>query len=371
MSMPSQNQGQNQEQNNSGNNDNTDNNYDSCNIKGGEENGREVNNNDVQDSNVIDGFDENNDAQEDGNEYAEESDSSSDEGDDEDEDSNGVENSEDYDENEEGDLNEDDEEESDEDEGNEDDYDEDDGEEEDEDDDSYDNEEHDSYVYNTDQVVQFYNTYSNSRYYATEFYRFLEYFSEEKTKLYDVKNPEELNIKKLMLRPFERKPLNHYRQSRIRDSVVMILDNSGSMDWWTQNLQILASIALARNDITIYVAPNGFIEEKLLQNYKRRFVIHDKIVKSLKGRRIIYVGDFDGANTPIELSWNNDVLWICPEDRYRRFKAHDWVSYDERYFKGVFIRAWNLNEMFEGLKKVTRFNNLWIDFHEKDKYYDD
>jgi len=211
----------------------------------------------------------------------------------------------------------------------------------------------------------------DEKYYATRFYQFIEYFAEEKLKFFDPKNAEEFNIKKLMLRQYERKPLNHYRQSRIRDSIILILDNSGSMYWWAHNLQILASIALSRNDIIVYIAPNGFIEERLLQNYRRCFVMHDKVIKSLKGRRIIYVGDFDGANTPIELSWCNDVLWVCPEDRYRRFKSHDWVSYDERYFKGVFIRAWNLGEMFEGLKKVTRFNNLWIDFHEKDKYYDD
>ena len=227
------------------------------------------------------------------------------------------------------------------------------------------------YNYNTHQVVDFQQFHENRKFYATEFYRFIEYFAEEKTKLYDHRSAEEINIKKLMFRPFERRPLSYYKQTRIRDNVVLILDNSGSMDWWAHNLQMLASIALARNDILVYVAPNGYIEERLLSNYRRRHVVHDTVLKTLTGRRIIYVGDFDGADTPIQLSWSNDVIWICPETRYRKFKSHDWVNYDEKHFKGVFIRAWNIHEMFEGLKKVTRFYNLWIDFHEGDCYDDD
>jgi hypothetical protein len=85
----------------------------------------------------------------------------------------------------------------------------------------------------------------------------------------------------------------------------------------------------------------------------------------------VYVGDYDGADTPIMLSWFNDVIWICPEERYRRFRSHDWVHYDESYFKGVFIRAWTLQEMFQGLAKVCRFGNLWIDFHTNNKFDDD
>jgi len=225
------------------------------------------------------------------------------------------------------------------------------------------------YNYNTHQVVDF--KQSNDKLYATEFYRFIEYFAEEKTKLFDHRSAEEINIKKLMFRPFEKRPLSYYKQMRVKDSVILILDNSGSMDWWARNLQMLASIALARNDILVYVAPNGYIEERLLSNYRRRHVVHDTVLKTLTGRRIIYVGDFDGADTPIQLSWSNDVIWICPETRYRKFKSHDWVNYDEKHFKGVFIRAWNIHEMFEGLKKVTRFYNLWIDFHEGDCYDDD
>jgi hypothetical protein len=211
----------------------------------------------------------------------------------------------------------------------------------------------------------------SAKYYATEFYRFIENFAEEKTKVFDVKSCDEYNVKKLMFRRYQKRPLSYYKQSRIRDAIVLILDNSGSMDWWSENLQLLASLALDRKDIEVYIAPNGWIEERLLSNGHRHTVFHDDVVKRLKGRRIVYVGDYDGADTPIMLSWFNDVIWICPEERYRRFRSHDWVHYDESYFKGVFIRAWTLQEMFQGLKRVCRFGNLWIDFHTSDKFDDD
>jgi len=228
-----------------------------------------------------------------------------------------------------------------------------------------------SYNYNTNQVVDLNGRIVSAKYYATEFYRFLENFAEEKTKVFDVKSCDEYNVKKLMFRHYQRKPLSYYKQSRVRDAIVLILDNSGSMDWWSENLQLLASLALDRKDVEVYIAPNGWVEERLLPNGHRHTVFHDNVVKQLKGRRIVYVGDFDGADTPITLSWFNDVIWICPEERYRRFRSHDWVHYDESYFKGVFIRAWTLQEMFQGLTKVCRFGNLWIDFHVDDKFDDD
>jgi hypothetical protein len=223
--------------------------------------------------------------------------------------------------------------------------------------------------YNTEQAVDL-SRRRMSLFLATEFYRLLELLMEEKTKVFDSRGMEEYNVRKLILRPYEKKPLSHYMQARVKESMVVLLDNSGSMDWWAENLQLLASIALSRGDVEIYAAPNGSIQTRLMD---RGYVPvdHAEVVKKLQGRRVIYVGDFDGANTPIELSWSNEVIWICPEMRYRRFKAHDWVDYTEEDFKGVFIRAWTLEEVFSALRKVDRFYNLWIDFHEDHTFDDD
>jgi len=234
-------------------------------------------------------------------------------------------------------------------------------------------EQEDTYMYNTQQAFDVDDDVDTVRYYQTEFYRFIEMISEEKTKLYDPRFSEEYNIKKLMFRQYEKKPLNNYRQSRIRDSVILILDNSGSMEWWSVNISMLAKMALERDDIEIYIAPNGYIERKLSKS-KLIKVDHESAMKSFNGRKIIYVGDFDGANTAIVLSFNNDVVWICPETRYRRFSAHGWVNYDESDFKGAFLRVYSLDEMFYALKKLLSYQyirNIWIDLHENDRFEDD
>jgi len=217
-------------------------------------------------------------------------------------------------------------------------------------------------TYNTQQVVDVINAVSaSSKYYQTEFWRLIELIAEEKTRTYDPIGSEEYNIKKLMFRPYEKKPLSSYKMSRVRESVVILLDNSGSMEWWAGNLQILADLAMQRNDVEVYLAPNGHIEEMLYPKYQ--LVNHDDVIKRLRNRKIIYVGDFDGADTPIILSWYNDVIWICPEERYLNFLEHDWVHYDESKFKGAFLRVFTLQELFDAFKKLlsTPALKIWYD----------
>lgn len=223
---------------------------------------------------------------------------------------------------------------------------------------------------NSKQVVDLWGYYSYTRYIQTEFYRFIERFAEERTRIYDRSGYEVFDLRRIMLRRYERKPLSSYMVSRVRDRVAMILDNSGSMEWWAVNLAMLARLALSRDDIEVYIAPNGVIEEVVVRG-RRIPVRHDNAIKALRGRRIIYVGDFDGANTAVMLSRDNDVIWVCPEKRYRRFRSHSWVSHDEDDFRGVFIRAWDIDEMFNGFRRVTRFHRLWIDLHEGEVYSDD
>jgi hypothetical protein len=217
-------------------------------------------------------------------------------------------------------------------------------------------------TYNTQQVVDVINAVSaSSKYYQTEFWRFIEMIAEEKTRAFDPMGSEEYNVKKLMFRQFEKKSLNSYKMSRVREAVIILLDNSGSMMWWSDNLQVLADLAMQRNDVEVYLAPNGHIEEMLYP--KHQVVNHDDVMKRLRNRKIIYVGDFDGADTPIILSWYNDVIWICPEERYIRFLEHDWVHYDESRFKGAFLRVFTLQELFSAFKKLLSAPTLrfWYD----------
>ncbi|MFZ8811227.1 MAG: hypothetical protein ACO2PN_24365 [Pyrobaculum sp.] len=220
-------------------------------------------------------------------------------------------------------------------------------------------------AFNTEQVV---NVEERSqmpglRRLQTEFYRVLEMLAEEKTRYFDpslvgglVKA--EYNVKKMALRRYEGKPPTRYKAPRVREAVVLLLDNSGSMFSWADMLRAMAELAAKRRDVEVYLAPNGYVEEQIAP--VRRKVNHDEFMKKTSGRKIIYVGDFDGANTPIELSRHNEVIWIAPESRYKRFKSHSWVKYDESKYKGAFIRAFTVDGIMKGLKKVLG-GTKWID----------
>uniref|UniRef100_A0A7J3MX68 VWA-like domain-containing protein n=1 Tax=Ignisphaera aggregans TaxID=334771 RepID=A0A7J3MX68_9CREN len=110
------------------------------------------------------------------------------------------------------------------------------------------------------------------------------------------------------MRRYTKKPLKSCMVSRVRDQVVLILDNSGSMDWWKENILEIADVAMKRKDVEIYIAPNGFIESRI-ENGEEVLMSDEEREELMKmtGRTIIYVGDFDGADTPIQLSWRNTM----------------------------------------------------------------
>ncbi|MDW7986547.1 MAG: hypothetical protein RMI88_04960, partial [Nitrososphaerota archaeon] len=78
------------------------------------------------------------------------------------------------------------------------------------------------------------------------------------------------------------------------------------------------------------------------------------------------------ANTPIKLSWSNKVYWFCPESRYRYFRSHDWVDYDEAKFKGMFFRVYDLDELLNALRLAQiNYRRMFYDPHEKEEFKDD
>ena len=247
-------------------------------------------------------------------------------------------------------------------------------------------EQEDTLKYNTQQAFNINGELNVKRQLYLAFYRLVEYLSdEEKQPTLLPGSTLILNVKKLMMRQYERKPINAYYYYRSRSQVVLILDTSGSMEWLIDELNTFFKAALKRKDVQIYVAPNGNIEE--YYNDKTKLfepIYHDYAIQQIirSGLPIIYVGDFDGANTPIELSWNNRVYWICTETRYKYFSHHDWVGrclksgvfgecedfrpYHEDDFKGFFGRAFNDEEIIKVLKEFAKNvykQRFWYDNH--------
>jgi len=207
-----------------------------------------------------------------------------------------------------------------------------------------------------------------------ELYRLIEYMSDEEKVLTPepVSATQALNIKKLLFHQFEKKPLNSYYYYRERSEIILILDNSGSMAWLQKELETFFVVALKRKDVQVYIAPNGLIEKMYDQKVKRFVEIdHETAMKKIiqSGLPIIYVGDYDGANTPVELSWRSRVFWLCTETRYKYFEQHSWVDYREEDFRGFFGRAWDISEIIKVLKEFSKHiqqQKFWLDLHEND-----
>ncbi|MHA1632487.1 MAG: hypothetical protein ACTSXC_06740, partial [Candidatus Freyarchaeota archaeon] len=203
-----------------------------------------------------------------------------------------------------------------------------------------------------------------------QFYGLIERIAEVETNVESHSDFSRYSMRKLMFRRYTGKTPNQCKVGRVREAVILILDTSGSMAWWANLLNELANAALKRKDVDLYMAPNGIIGTRVTLTGSIK-ADHDEFIKKTKGRRIIYVGDFDGANTPVELSWKNDVVWFCPEERYRRFESHDWVDYNEEDFKGAWFRVYNEEELSRAMRMLIRFRRLWVDFHEEDTFRDD
>jgi hypothetical protein len=257
-------------------------------------------------------------------------------------------------------------------------YEDEDYDEEDEEDD-YDDDYDDEDEFNRSEIVEIDGKYRNkesvARMLANAIYRLIEYLSDETKNPSNIPSPSSvLNVKRLLLRPYERKPLSSYYYYRERSSVIIILDNSGSMNWLEDELNAFFNAALMRRDIELYIAPNGSIEKKYDFAEKRfHSISHEYGMQLIRasGLPVIYFGDFDGADTAVELSWTNRVFWVCPETRYEKFKYHDWVNYDEDDFKGFFGRAFDSEEIIEVLtifsKNITR-TRFWYDMHGPDDF---
>jgi len=250
-----------------------------------------------------------------------------------------------------------------------------------------DEDQEDTTQYNTQQAFKINEKHSIKRQLYLTFYRLVEYLSDEEKQPTLLPGPTlVLNVKKLMMRQYERKPINAYYYFRTRSQVILILDNSGSMTWLLDELNTFFKAALKRKDVIIYVAPNGYIVSYYNDKTKRfEEISHEDAIQQIikSSLPVVYIGDFDGANTPIELSWTNRVYWICPETRYKYFSHHDWVGrcvkvdshdnckdfqpYYEDDFKGFFGRTFDDEEMITVLKEFAKNiykQRFWYDKHD-------
>ena len=188
---------------------------------------------------------------------------------------------------------------------------------------------------------------------ASEFARVIEKVAEDYAR-YKTEGEEIYDIERLMLRPYEKKPLHYYMCGLERECIIVMLDTSGSCAQQAEFYKRIAKIAVKRKDVGLYETPNGVIEAKWVWEKGTMVEVPPDVRshKDFKNRVILYFGDFDGGDTVVELSFQNKVYWFSSEDRYEDMDEHDWCSYTLKDFKGVYIECLNENQFFKGIRKI-------------------
>jgi hypothetical protein len=167
-----------------------------------------------------------------------------------------------------------------------------------------------------------------------------------------------LSMKRLIRRALDKRSLEKCRVHLIREDIIVILDDSGSMEWWANLLNALATLCVKRKDVRVFWAPNGRINDPRWERQQGRgFVKIEPFPSSVKGMNVIYVGDFDGGDAPYLLAKAGaNVAWYCPETRYEDTSEHDWCHHAlGDYPKRVqFFWANSLVDLLRAFKKTRK-----------------
>lgn len=146
----------------------------------------------------------------------------------------------------------------------------------------------------------------------------------------------------LMARRITHKELAKCKMTRERERIILLLDTSPSCARMAKFYQKLAQIAMLRDDIEVYNAPNGCIENQYLpggKEVKPRQLLEQHAVylrineMGWRRRTIMYFSDFDGTDQNIETSKYNRFYWMYA--RYAGTAETQWVY--ERGFRGKFF----------------------------------
>ena len=171
-----------------------------------------------------------------------------------------------------------------------------------------------------------------------------------------VPGDDEWNIDDLLMRKITKMPVNACRQSRERSNIVLMLDSSPSCKKQSAFYSSLAIGAVGMNVLDVYDAPNCKVIRKFNYRTKRfeEFMSKDEVsagVKGwdyIKGRTVLFFGDYDGSEQMEQESNHNKVFWFNPD-----FGAS---KYDDEYyledFSGIIYCCKNDKDFIEILKKL-------------------
>ena len=220
---------------------------------------------------------------------------------------------------------------------------------------------------------------------ATRFSTFINKFAKQPNYLHQ-SGKEDIDIRRAIRRSITKEPVETVYVGNKRNRVILFLDDSGSMTQYSDLLSDLATIAKRRGDVLVLKAPNGvpYLPSEVIKNPSKRARVLEElskvginippnvikemakktnynnnidiadIIKGLaKNQKIIFVGDFDGNDFPIELSQNNQVVWLAPVLQENIDGYH--TDYDlYRDFKGMFVRLLTEKELARAIDELAR-----------------
>jgi hypothetical protein len=144
--------------------------------------------------------------------------------------------------------------------------------------------------------------------------------------------------RKIMRRQIDRRPLQHCKMDYTKQRLALLVDTSPSCRDEAVFYSKIATGALLRDDIDIFLCPNGHIDAKFDPD-PMRFVEDDRgSTWGLEGRVVLYFTDWDGTDEIVDhsrdctLYWFDNcspsTCWESEKDRHRRVR----LQYRGRHF---------------------------------------
>jgi hypothetical protein len=144
--------------------------------------------------------------------------------------------------------------------------------------------------------------------------------------------------RKIMRRQIDRRPLQHCKMDYTKQRLALLVDTSPSCRDEAVFYSKIATGALLRDDIDIFLCPNGHIDAKFDPG-PMRFVEDDRgSTWGLEGRVVLYFTDWDGTDEIVDHSRDSTLYWFdncspstyweSEKDRYRRVR----LQYRGRHF---------------------------------------
>ncbi|WP_103020362.1 hypothetical protein [Salinibacter altiplanensis] len=124
--------------------------------------------------------------------------------------------------------------------------------------------------------------------------------------------------RKIMRRQIDRRPLQHCKMDYTKRRLALLVDTSPSCRDEAVFYSKVATGALLRDDIDIFLCPNGRIDAKF-DPEPMRFVQDDRgVAWDLEGRVVLYFTDWDGTDEIVEHSRDCTLYWFdnCPPSKY-------------------------------------------------------